>query len=440
MIVSNRAFDLLAGLNVLQVPIHKINTRRTGFFAKASLFILILVRIVVAQPASAAGLVLSRDPAHTFTLADFKGKTYLQATLEASVGINAKTAADDAAAVTISTAAKVVTDINMFDSKVANEIFPYFTSSQAGFESVAANIQGQNISPQQIESTLSPYITGLIAPSTASHVKVIASDLILLSSGSGTVVEINPGSYFYNVGYQSPTLSSGRSYVVAPGRALLDPSDNDYLEEAGSYLTSASSQEASNFYTAMFTILTACDSSCVSGLNPAGQIVLTDFLGIYTAESMRHNMVNLDPTNAPWEIDVGEVTLVGAYVTASGKVMEQGKLTNGTMKVYYNGHSIGTHEADFRKLAKLITSYENVKAHHKAMITKLDTLTPIKTKPITSAVKGDVFRRVLVYLNRTEYESGVRSNAAAITTAMAQLLNQVRTDQSNITTYVTAHE
>ncbi len=396
--------------------------------------------MAVAQPASAAGLVLSRDSARTLTLADFKGKTYLQATLEASDGINTKTAADDAAAVTISTATQVVTDINMFDSKVANEIFPYFTSRQTGFESVAGNIQGRSISPQQIESTLSPYITGLITPSTASHVKVIGSDLILLSSGSGTVVALNPGSYFYNVGYQSPTLSSGRTYAVAPGRALLDPSDNDYLEETGSYLTSASSQEASNFYTAMFTVLTACDSSGVSGLNSAGQIVLTDFLGIYTAESMRHNMVNLDPTNAPWEIDVAEVTLVGAYVTASGMVMDQGKLTNGTMKAYYNGHSIGTHEADFMKLAKLITSYENAKSHHKAMITKLNKLTPVKTKPITSAVKGDVFRRVLVYLNRTEYESDAQSNAAAITTAMVELLNQVRTDQSDITTYVTAHE
>jgi hypothetical protein len=327
----------------------------------------------------------------------------------------------------------------MFDPKVVNEIFPYFTSRQAGFQSVAGKIQGQQLSPQEIQSALAP-ITGLIAPLTASHVTVMGSDLILLSSGSGTVVEINSDSYFYNVGYQSPNTKTGRSYVVAPGRKLLDPSDNDYLEETGSYLKSASLPEASNFYTAIFTLLTACDSSGVSGLSSAGQIVLTDFLGIYTAESIRHNMVNLDPTNDAWEIDAAEVTLVGTYVAASGMVMDGGKLTNGTLKAYYNGHSIGTHESDFMKLAKLITSYENTKNHHKVMITSITNLTAIKKKSISSAVTGDVFRRVLVYLNRTEFESDAQSNAAAITTAMVQLLNQIRTDQSDITTYVLKHQ
>lgn len=391
---SNAAHRIMCNLN--NPP------KKQSSFVVASLLVLIVV--LMARPASAAGLALSRDAARMITLADFKGKTYLQATLEAGDGINAKTAADDAAAVTIADAAQVVADINTFDPKVANEIFPYFTSRQAGFQSAAGKLHGQNLSPPAVQGALAP-IAGLIAPATASHVAVIGSDLILLSSGSGTVVELNPDSYFYNVGYQSPLTKTGRSFVVAPGRKLLDPSDNDYLTEAGSYLKSASPLEASNFYTAMFTLLTACDAAGVSALNPKGQIVLTDFLGIYTAESIRHNMVNLDPTNAAWEIDVAEVTLVGAYVAASGMVMDGGKLTNGTLRAYYNGHSIGTHEADFIKLARLITAYENTRSHHKAMITGINTLTPIKTKAITAAVKGDVFRRVLVYLNRMEFAS-----------------------------------
>lgn len=439
MTMSNQTFESSARPSKVQVAVRPANSKRAGFFAKVLPCVLIAVQMAAAPSALAAGLLLPRDPARTINLADFKGKTYLQATLEAGDGINAKTAVDDSAAVTIAPASQVVADINMLDPKVANEIFPYFTDRQAGFQTAAAKLQGQNISPQQIQSALAP-VPGLIAPLTASHVTVIGSDLILLSSGSGTVVELNPDSYFYNVGYQSPNTKTGRSYVVAPGRKLLDPSDNDYLGETSSYLKSASSLEASNFYTAMFTLLTTCDASGVSGLSPAGQIVLTDFLGIYTAESMRHNMVGLNPTNDAWEMDAAEVTLIGTYVAASGMVMDGGKLTNGTLRAYYNGHSIGTHEADFIKLARLITAYENVKAHHKAMISSLNNLTPIKTKMISTAVKGDVFRRVLVYLNRTEFESAVQSHAVALTTAMTQLLNQIRMDQSDITKYVIAHQ
>jgi hypothetical protein len=416
-----------------------ISARAFGVLAKASSFVVIAVQMTVMSSASAAGLVQARDSARTISLADFKGKTYLQATLEAGDGINAKTAADDAAAVTIADAAQVVTDINTYDSKVANEIFPYFTGRQAGFQSAAAKLQGQSIAPPAIQSALAP-ITGLISPTTASHVAVVGSDLMLLSSGSGIVVELNPESYFYNIGYQSPLTQSGRTFVVAPGRLLLDPSDNDYLGETSSYLISSSPQEASNFYTAMFTVLTSCDASGVSSLDPDGQIVLTDLLGIYTAESIRHNMVNLNPTNAAWEIDVAEVTMVGAYVAASGMVMDGGKLTNGTLSAYYNGHSIGTHEADFIKLATLITAYENAGSHHKAMITSLTKLTPIKSKVIAKAVKGDIFRRVLMYLNRTEFASDAQSHAAEITAAVAQLIDQIRTDQDAITQYVTAHE
>jgi len=415
-----------------------VSTRAFGVLAKASSLAVIAIQMS-APLASAAGLVLGRDSARVIALADLKGKTYLQATLQPGDGINAKTLADDAAAVTIADAAQVVTDINSYDSKVANEIFPYFTDREAGFQAAAAKVQGQSLSPQAVQGALAP-IAGLIAPATASHVTVVGSDLILLSSGSGTVVELNPDSYFYNVAYQSPVTKSGRTFVVAPSRKLLDPSDDDYLGETTSYLKSVSPQETSNFYTAMFTILTSCDASGVYELSPEGQIVLTDLLGIYTAESLRHNMVNLDPTNAAWEVDVAEVTLVGAYVAASGMVMDGGKLTNGTLRAYYHGHSIGTHEADFIKLATLITAYENARSHHKAMITSLTKLTPIKSKAISEAVKGDIFRRVLIYLNRTEFAGDAQSHAAAITTAMVQLLNQIQADQSDITQYVTAHQ
>jgi hypothetical protein len=74
------------------------------------------------------------------------------------------------------------------------------------------------------------------------------------------------------------------------------------------------------------------------------------------------------------------------------------------------------------------------------MVTAINDLTPIKKKPVSTAVKDDVLRRVLIYLNRTEFESGVQTNASALTSAVVQLLNQIRTDQSAITTYVQTHQ
>ncbi len=408
-----------------------------NFRNATAVWLLVTLGVLAAQN-SVAALVQPRTSARTIDLATFSGKTYLQATLQATDGINAKTLADDGTPVTIASATQVVSDIKSYNSKVANEIFPYFKTRDAGFQDAAVQIQGQSLSPQTIQSTVSPIFSpGLISPATASHVVVVGSDLILLSSGSGTVVTVNPDSYFYNVSYQTPVLKSGRTYTVAPGRMLLDPSDNDYLSETENYLKAADATEASHFYTAMFQLLTACDASGVSQLNSNGKIVLTDFLGIYTAESMRHIMANLDPTNAAWEIDAAEVTLVGAYIAASGKVMDQGQLTDGSLTAYYNGHSIGTHEADFIKLAKLITTYEN--KHHKALIKTLNSLTPVKGK-VSKAVKGDVLRRVLAYLNRTEYETAAQSHAGAITTAMVQLLAQIQTDQSALTTYIIAHQ
>jgi hypothetical protein len=383
-------------------------------------------------------LLLPRNASQTIDLTAFTGKTYLQTTFEAGDGIDAKTAVNDSTAVTIATPAQISAALGKFDPKVAGNLYSHFNNGQTDFLSAAGKISGQSLSPQQIEAALLPHL--LNVKGQVSEANAAASDVILLASGSGTVVLLNADDYFYNVAYQSPQLSSGRSYGVTATRKLLGPTDNDYLTEMGNYLKSATAQEMTNFYTAMFKILTATDTSDVSGLSAGGQAVLTDFLAIYTAESMRHDMVNLDVTKDAWEMDIAEVTLLGAYITASGMVMTGGKLVAGNLTAYYDGHSIGTHEADFTKLAKLLTSYEDAKGHHRAMVTAIDHLTPVTPAAISSAVKGDVFRRALVYLNRTEFESHVKSNAAAITGAMVQLLNQIRTDQSAITAYVLAHQ
>jgi hypothetical protein len=203
----------------------------------------------------------------------------------------------------------------------------------------------------------------------------------------------------------------------------------------------ANPEEISSIYEAILEVLTKSDGSKLSSLSSSAQVMAIDFFTIYTAELVRHVMATLDVEKHPWEIDIAEVTLLTAYGSASGMVMKHGSLVAGTAADYYaqgiSGGGIGDTRADFTRLGNLITAYEA--EQHPDLIQTLVNLTPIQDVGILSAVDGDVFRRVLVFLNRTEFQDAVRTHADAINNAMVQLLNQVRLDQSRITQYVQTH-
>jgi len=73
----------------------------------------------------------------------------------------------------------------------------------------------------------------------------------------------------------------------------------------------------------------------------------------------RHVMVNLDPKQYPWEIDLAEVTFLNSYGAPSGMVMQKGALVPAAATAYYavgtEGSGIGETRADFVKLATRIT-------------------------------------------------------------------------------------
>jgi hypothetical protein len=357
-------------------------------------------------------------------------------------GIFAKTDADDSAAVTIANADQIAADVNQFDSKVSQQVFGMFKNGQADFRSLMANIQGKSFSPQNLRGGLQPFIAHAnLKPHANSNIAVDASaDMALLASGSGTLVVIDPANYFYNVGYQKPNVKSGRSYGVAQGRSLLDPSDKDYLTEMAAYLKPATTPDASPFYIAILKVLTKCDSSGFAALPAAGQVAATDFLAIYTAELDRHVMVSLAPATHPWEIDLGEVTFLTSYGAPSGMVMKNGALVPGTAVAYYAvgtaGSGIGETRKDFVKLASKITAFESDPHHHPELVNTITALTPIPDPIIVSAVKGDVIRRFLVYLNRTEFESNVQSHSSDLVNAMVALLKQINADNAQITQYI----
>ena len=386
-------------------------------------------------------VILARDPGRTIDLSAFTGKTYLQVMESVDDGIFSKTHVDDNSPVTIAAAAQIVQIINQLDSKVGQRLFGLFQNGESDFSAIIAHIEGQSLSPQQIRSVLSPYITNLIDPSHANIALDSSATLALLASGSGTLVLINSNEYFYNVGYETPVVKSGRSFGAAPGRSLLDPSDKEYLTEMDDYLKGATPDEINSIYKAILEVLIKSDGSKLSGLSPPAQVMAADFVTIYTAELVRHVMMNLDVLKDPWEIDIAEVTLLTDYGAASGMVMKNGSLVPGTAADYYgqgaSGGGIGDTRDDFTRLGKLITAFES--EQHPDLIQAVVDLTPIQDAGILSAIGNDIFRRFVVFLNRIEFQDNVQSYPDALSKAMVQLLTQVRSDQSQITQYVQTH-
>jgi hypothetical protein len=392
--------------------------------------------------APAGTVLLPRGAERTIDLSSFSGQSYLQAMEASSSGIFDKTQADDGASVTIATAEQIVADVNQFDAKVSQQVFGMFENGQADFQSLMSKVQGQSFSPQTIRGGIQHFISSANLKAGASpNIAVDASaDMALLASGSGTLVTIDPANYFYNLGYQKPNVKSGRSYAVASGRALLDPSDKDYLTEMAAYLKPVTTPDAGPFYTALLKVLTSSDPSDYRTLSAPAQVTATDFLAIYTAELNRHVMVNLVPSTHPWEIDLAEVTFLTSYGAPSGMVMKNGSLVPGTAVAYYavgtSGSGIGETRKDFVKLATRITTFESDPQHHPELVKAIVNLTPISDQKILSQVSGDVLRRYLVYLNRSEFQANVQSHSSDLVNAMVAFLKQINTDNSQITQYI----
>ena len=436
---------------MIQIIHHARNTRQwpltPSLLSAFALLVFLLIGTIhsLGTSPSPGTVLLPRGPDRTIDLSSLVGQTYLQAMQASGSGIFDKTNADDAAAVTIAPATQIVADVNQFDSKVSQQVTGMFKNGQTDFQSVMAKIQGKSFSPQTIRAGIQPFISSSnLKPSASPAIAVDASaDMALLASGSGTLVTIDAANYFYNVGYQKPNVKTGRSYAVASGRPLLDPSDKDYLTEMAAYLSPATTPDAGPFYTAILNVLAGCNASGYAALPASGQVTATDFLAIYTAELDRHVMVNLVPSTHPWEIDLAEVTFLTSYGAASGMVMKNGALVPGTAVAYYavgtSGSGIGETRKDFVKLATAITAFESASQQHPELVNAIVNLTPISDQKILSQVKGDVFRRYLVYLNRPEFQSSIQSHSGDFVNAMAAFLKQINADNSQITQYIHSH-
>ena len=220
----------------------------------------------------------------------------------------------------------------------------------------------------------------------------------LIAQGAGVAIRIDAHNYIFNIGYLDGSdpandVKSGRSYGVGPTGLESDPSDVAYLSELEKFLTSEP-QSTGDFVNAIMLVLTNCDTSGWAKLSNQGQIVATDFLAIYTAESDRHLMVNLSPKSHPWEIDLAAATFVSVFDAATGMIMQDGAFQKGSIQNWWakgqTGSGIGNTRRDRLKLQKLIAKYDAEPA-----------LMNEGARLIGQSSSDDLIQDVLVWMNST---------------------------------------
>lgn len=266
--------------------------------------------------------------------------------------------------------------------------------------------------------------------------------LYALTGGLGVKVKIDDNNYNYHVLYMTGKINphvevmSGRSFASSPTRNVGDATDPEYLRDLSKYLKQTPDQKP--FYRALIMALAATDSSGFAGLSSLGQLVLGDFLTVYTAEAVRHLMVNLQQGKHPWEIDLAAVTFVSAVSAKLDQVVVGGVLTQGDLGRWFapspnnvaggpQRSGIGITRKDRKIFQKAIHAYEMTTPDGKALIAKIQGIIG------TTRNRDDVIQGVFEYLSNVGTPRSMGAQAAVLADSMAKLAEMARDDAAQIT-------
>ena len=265
--------------------------------------------------------------------------------------------------------------------------------------------------------------------------------LYALTGGIGVKVKIDDNNYNYHVMYMTGKINphvevmSGRSFASSPTRAVGDATDPEYLRDLSKYLKQTPDQKP--FYRALILTLAASDTTGFAGLSSLGQLVLGDFLTVYTAEAVRHMMVNLQPGNHPWEIDLAAVTFVSAVSAKLDQVVVGGTLTDGDLGRWFapspnnvaggpQRSGIGITRKDRKIFQKAIHAYEMTTPDGKALIAKIQGIVG------AGYYRDDVIQAVFEYLSNTKTPRSMGPQAVELADSMAKFVEMARDDAAQI--------
>lgn len=265
--------------------------------------------------------------------------------------------------------------------------------------------------------------------------------LYALTGGIGVKVKIDDNNYNYHVLYKtgktnpSVEVISGRSFASSVGRGVADATDPEYLRDLSEYLKSTKDQKP--FYKALILSLAKSDASEWSKLSNLGQAVLSDFLTVYTAEAVRHLMVNLKDGKHPWEIDLAAVTVVSSLSAETGKVVTGGAVVKDDLGAWFapspnnvpggpQRSGIGITRKDRIKLQLAIHKYEMGTPDGRELIKKIQNIIGTKYN------QYDVIQGVFEYLSNNYTPVSMGAKADQLAELMAEFVEVARGDAAEI--------
>jgi hypothetical protein len=361
---------------------------------------------------------------HSMDLSSHAGSTYLSVMQGEESGIKSHFDADFSESYKVANWSRVKKALSNFDKKVTNNVLKSFEDGEDGLKNLVDVLEGQEFTPESIVELLRGEYHGRGNIFALGH-------FIAMASGAGTMIRVDSENYFYNFGYRDGSadddVKSGRSYGAGPSHAANDASDIFYLGELQALLESG--RDTKKFYSTFLSLLTRTDLTGYETMSDDAQTTETDLIAIYTAELDRHLMVNLNPTQHPWENDLAEATFVSVFNVATGLMEKDGELVEASIRNHWakstvsNRSGIGITRQDRRALQVKISSY--LRENHADEVATLEAL-------IGKRRDGDLFRGLMEFLNNNDNQDAVTTNAAEISDAFLEILMLTKKDAAKI--------
>ncbi len=265
--------------------------------------------------------------------------------------------------------------------------------------------------------------------------------LYCLTGGIGVKVKLDDNNYNYHVLYKTgktdphQEVMSGRSFSSSPGRGVADATDPEYLRDLNEYLSETRDQKP--FYRTLIMSLASSDMSGLSQLSNLGQAVLADFYTVYTAEAVRHLMVDLQSGMHPWEIDLAAVTAVSSLSVKTGKIVTGGQLVDGDIGGWFapspnnkpdgpQRSGIGITRRDRKKLQAAIHKFEMGNKDGRELIIKIQAIIGDKYS------KNDVIQGVFEFLSNKYTPASMGANAGKLADLFAEFMEVAHGDAEEI--------
>lgn len=265
--------------------------------------------------------------------------------------------------------------------------------------------------------------------------------LYALTGGIGVKVKLDANNYNYHVLYKTgktnphQEVMSGRSFSSSPGRKAADATDPEYLRDLEAYLRST--RDVRPFIQTMILSIANSDTSGFRNLSDEGQAVLADFFTVYTAEAIRHLMVNLQDGVHPWEIDLAAVTFISPISVRMGKIVNGGVLKAESIGGWFapspnnkpdgpQRSGIGITRRDRKKLQAAIHRYEMGTPDGKKIISEIQAIIG------KNGNDNDVIQGVFEYLSATYTPATMGANAQKLANLMAQFNQMITEDAAQI--------